>query len=44
MKLCAHEEDKLLDILDKGAQHAQKEAEITLKHMKQHAGILRRSF
>ena len=35
LKLCAHEEDHLLEILDQGAKDAQKEAEITLRLVKE---------
>ena len=42
MKMCAHEEDKLLEILDAGAREAQLEAEQTMKFMKERVGILRK--
>jgi hypothetical protein len=41
--MCSKEEDKLLDILDKGAHQAQTVAEETLRAMKERVGILRKT-
>ncbi|CDW71471.1 tryptophanyl-trna synthetase [Stylonychia lemnae] len=43
LNLCAKQEDYLLDVLDQGAKEANKEAEFTLKMMKEKVGILRRN-
>ena len=42
MKLCANEEDLLMEVLDQGAKRAQSVAEVTLREMKAKVGILRR--
>lgn len=42
LKMCAHEEDRLLEILDKGAIKAKETADKTLHGLKAKAGILRR--
>ena len=42
MSMCANEEGKLLEILDKGAKQAQTAADQTMVELKRHAGILRR--
>ena len=42
MSLCANEEDRLLEILDKGALQAQKTADQTMVELKRRSGILRR--
>jgi hypothetical protein len=42
MKMCAHEEDRLLEILDQGAKTAHTQAEETLRQMKMLSGVLRK--
>jgi len=42
LKMCATEEDRLLEILDIGARKANNRAETTLTRMKEQVGILRR--
>ena len=42
MKMCATEEDRLLDILDEGSRKANNKAQVTLGRMKEMVGILRR--
>ena len=41
MRMCANEEDRLLEILDEGAAQATNVAEQTLLELKQRAGLLR---
>ena len=42
MSLCANEEGRLLEILDKGSRQAQLAADLTMLELKKRAGILRR--
>ncbi len=42
MSLCANEEGRLLEILDKGSRQAQLSADLTMLELKKRAGILRR--
>lgn len=42
LKMCADEEDRLLEILDDGAKAANKQAEATLMQFKSQMGILRK--
>ena len=43
-RLCEDEEDFLLEVLDKGAKHANSVASTTLASLKEQVGILRRQF
>lgn len=43
LKMCATDEDKILEILDAGARKANNRAGVTLAKMKEQVGILRRA-